>query len=385
MRMVAKSTMPALALAAGAVGFFSFAPTIVPPVTLAIGAAAATSATCRTLRWRLQGPIRLLLVGDRVAIAQAAARWERQRKSVLPVAGLLVEPDLDEAPAEIMGVPITTGLHAASAVAAACRADLVVVSPGPSFSHVDFRRLAWSLIGTRTTLGVMGVLDSVAPHRITPGTMHGATVHDVRLPRPSVLVEVVKSVIDRALGALLLVVSSPIILAMSAAVRLDSPGRAFFTQTRIGRDGRPFTVIKMRTMFENAEETKAQLIEANEYDDVLFKLKRDPRVTRVGNFLRRSSLDELPQLINVVRGEMSLVGPRPHLPTEIAEMDRDSLRRLAVRPGITGLWQVSGRSDLSWKDAVALDTYYADNWSLVGDASILVRTVKAVLGAKGAY
>ena len=141
----------------------------------------------------------------------------------------------------------------------------------------------------------------------------------------------------------------------------------------------------MRTMVSDADELKHRLAEANEYDGVLFKMKRDPRVTRVGRFLRRSSLDELPQLLNVLRGEMSLVGPRPFLPSETAEMEPDNLRRLAVKPGMTGLWQVSGRSDLGWDESVALDTYYADNWTLGGDAEIAMRTVSAVVGAKGAY
>jgi lipopolysaccharide/colanic/teichoic acid biosynthesis glycosyltransferase len=138
-------------------------------------------------------------------------------------------------------------------------------------------------------------------------------------------------------------------------------------------------------MVTDADGLKDDLKDVNEFDSVLFKMKDDPRITRVGRFLRRSSLDELPQLINVARGEMSLVGPRPYVPQEVAEMDGDTLRRHAVQPGITGLWQVSGRSDLSWEETSALDTYYADNWSLSGDAMIAVRTVKAVLGAKGAY
>jgi len=181
------------------------------------------------------------------------------------------------------------------------------------------------------------------------------------------------------------VLVSPLLLAMSVAVRLDSPGKAFFAQTRVGYHGRQFKVYKMRTMVENAEQIKADLAEDNEYDGILFKMKSDPRITRIGAMLRKSSLDELPQLVNVLRGEMSLVGPRPSLPNEVEDLDSDTLRRLAVRPGITGLWQVSGRSDLSWQEAAALDTYYADNWSLVGDLSILLRTVRAVLSGKGAY
>jgi lipopolysaccharide/colanic/teichoic acid biosynthesis glycosyltransferase len=141
----------------------------------------------------------------------------------------------------------------------------------------------------------------------------------------------------------------------------------------------------MRTMVQDADAIKSHLAEANEFDSVLFKMKRDPRITRVGQFLRRSSLDELPQLLNVVLGDMSLVGPRPFLPEEVARMDEDTLRRHAVRPGITGLWQVSGRSDLAWDESAALDTYYADNWSLLGDLAIGARTVHAVTSSKGAY
>jgi lipopolysaccharide/colanic/teichoic acid biosynthesis glycosyltransferase len=168
-------------------------------------------------------------------------------------------------------------------------------------------------------------------------------------------------------------------------VRLDSRGPALFKQMRIGRGGRPFTVFKLRTMVPEAETLKGSLGELNEFDSVLFKMKSDPRVTRLGRFLRKSSLDELPQLINVVRGEMSLVGPRPFVPDEVERMQPNVLRRHAVQPGITGLWQVSGRSDLSWEEAAALDTHYADNWSLSGDTAILLRTVGAVFGSKGAY
>jgi lipopolysaccharide/colanic/teichoic acid biosynthesis glycosyltransferase len=153
----------------------------------------------------------------------------------------------------------------------------------------------------------------------------------------------------------------------------------------VGRDGRPFRMVKLRTMHRNAEELLAALAKENELDGVLFKIRRDPRVTRVGYWLRRSSLDELPQLLNVVRGEMSLVGPRPALPAEVAAYDAVARRRLVVKPGITGLWQVSGRSDLLWEESLRLDLYYADNWRLVDDMAIACRTVTAVTRARGAY
>jgi lipopolysaccharide/colanic/teichoic acid biosynthesis glycosyltransferase len=208
---------------------------------------------------------------------------------------------------------------------------------------------------------------------------------DVRPPRPSTVVRGVKTVFDRASAALLLLVASPVLLLIGLAVRIDSRGPAIFSQTRVGRHGRTFRVYKFRTMVNGADTMKQELSDSNEFDSVLFKMRNDPRITRVGRVLRKTSLDELPQLINVVRGDMSLVGPRPCLPSELEDMDAAERRRHAVKPGITGLWQVSGRSDLAWDESTALDTYYADNWNLATDAAICLRTVKAVTSGKGAY
>ncbi|HET7689316.1 MAG TPA: exopolysaccharide biosynthesis polyprenyl glycosylphosphotransferase [Nocardioidaceae bacterium] len=384
LRHAAQSVLLPLAGLATAVVFLSVPESMVMPATTAVVAAAATSVVVRVARTQLQSPLRVMLVGDRVAIAHAVARWMKSDR-VHPVAALLVEPDLDEKPREIMGLPVVTDLGQAPLVVLRFRVDLVVVSPAPGLTSIDLRRLAWRLEATRAGLGVLGILDSVAPHRISPGLVEGATVNDVRAPRPSAGAALAKAAADRVAAALLLLLVAPLLLAMCLAVRLDSPGRALFTQTRVGRHGRHFKVYKMRTMVQDAEAVKLQLADQNEYDGILFKMKADPRITRVGALLRKTSLDELPQLLNVLRGEMSLVGPRPSLPTEVQAMDGDTLRRLAVKPGITGLWQVSGRSDLSWDEASALDTYYADNWSLTGDLSILVRTVGAVVGARGAY
>jgi exopolysaccharide biosynthesis polyprenyl glycosylphosphotransferase len=218
-----------------------------------------------------------------------------------------------------------------------------------------------------------------------PGGLGNCGIMDVRSPRPSRIVRALKSGADRVGALLLLVLTAPVLLTMVAAVKLDSRGPALFKQTRVGRNGRPFTVLKMRTMVANADAIKHQLAEANEFDSVLFKIREDPRITRVGRLLRKTSLDELPQLLNVLRGDMSLVGPRPHLYDEVEAMDVDHRRRLAVKPGITGLWQVSGRSDLPWDQAAELDTYYADNWSLTTDLRICAGTVKAVLSGRGAY
>jgi len=205
------------------------------------------------------------------------------------------------------------------------------------------------------------------------------------LPRANRPSRVFKATFDLVLAAILLVLVSPLLLALMIAIRLDSPGYPIFRQVRIGKDGQPFGVLKLRTMVSDAEELKASLLAANECEGgVLFKIRRDPRITRFGSLLRRSSVDELPQLVNVLRGQMSLVGPRPALPDEVAAMDQDALRRFAVRPGMTGLWQVSGRSNLGWTEARAYDTYYAENWTVVGDLSIILRTAKAVVSADGA-
>lgn len=216
------------------------------------------------------------------------------------------------------------------------------------------------------------------------GLGRSAAVEAADPPRSNRVSRAVKASFDVFAAAVLLVLVAPLLLLLMIGIRLDSPGAAIFRQVRVGRDGRLFEVIKLRTMVDDAEDLKAGLLADNEYDGVLFKMKRDPRVTRLGSLLRRSSLDELPQLVNVLRGEMSLVGPRPALPDEVALMDDDALRRFAVRPGITGLWQVSGRSNLGWDEAKALDTYYAENWTVAGDLSILLRTARAVVAADGA-
>jgi lipopolysaccharide/colanic/teichoic acid biosynthesis glycosyltransferase len=291
----------------------------------------------------------------------------------------------EAAPQEILGVPTVLGLERVRSLARTWQADLLVADPGAGLSAEEFRRLTWCLEGTRCAVGVSGVLEAVAPHRITPGGLERTGIMAVSPPRPSTVVRGVKSAVDRLAGVLLLLAVAPLLIVIALAVRIDSRGPALFRQTRIGKDGKPFTLYKLRTMVQDAEAIKSGLADSNEFDSVLFKMRRDPRITRVGHVPRKSSLDELPQLLNVVRGEMSLVGPRPFLPDEVSRMDEDTLRRHAVKPGITGLWQVSGRSDLAWDESAALDTYYADNWSLGGDLTIGLRTLKAVVDGKGAY
>lgn len=187
-------------------------------------------------------------------------------------------------------------------------------------------------------------------------------------------------------GALaLIVLFSPVLLMAAIRISVHDRGPVLFRQPRVGRDGELFDCLKLRSMVVGAEAMLPELHALSGHTGGLFKLPDDPRITRPGRWLRRFSLDELPQLVNVVRGEMSLVGPRPPLPTEVAAYTVEMQRRLRVRPGMTGLWQVSGRSDLSWDEAIRLDLFYVDNWSLLQDLSILARTFRAVFGRRGAY
>jgi exopolysaccharide biosynthesis polyprenyl glycosylphosphotransferase len=216
----------------------------------------------------------------------------------------------------------------------------------------------------------------------------GLPLIHVERPTYSGPTRVVKSAFDMVGAVLLLILFSPFMLAIAAVVKLDSPGPVFFRQERVGVDGTRFRMAKFRTMRVDAEAMLDELRRAQETDagnEVLFKIKNDPRITRVGRFLRRYSLDEIPQLFNVVSGEMSLVGPRPPLAAEVAQYQNEVHRRLLVRPGMTGLWQVSGRSDLSWEETVRLDLSYVENWSITGDLMILFKTAKAVLSSSGAY
>jgi len=194
-----------------------------------------------------------------------------------------------------------------------------------------------------------------------------------------------KRLLDLALSLILLVLVAPIVGVLALVIMIDSRGGPFFVQTRVGLGSREFRFVKLRTMVRDAEARLVELKALNEAQPPLFKMKRDPRVTRVGAFLRRSSLDELPQLWNVLRGDMSLVGPRPPLPREVATYTPEQARRLSVMPGMTGLWQVCGRSDVDFDQAVALDLSYIDTWSLALDLSLLMKTLLVVVRPRGAY
>ncbi len=328
---------------------------------------------------------RVLVVGNRASISRAAMQWSNG-SAVDVVAAVLTEPRTAEAPpVRIVGVPTSTGLDRIPALVRRHRIDLVVVSSGEGVSDRELRRLSWLLESQHAELLVLDAVGSAAPHRVVPVRLANTTALRVLPSSPGAPVRMGKALIDRVLGLLMLVVCLPLLGLLALLVRIDSPGPGLFRQVRIGRNGTPFVMYKVRTMSIDADRQRDALLASNEASGPLFKIHDDPRVTRVGRLLRRTSLDELGQLINVVKGEMSLVGPRPALPTEVADYDDVELRRLAVLPGITGLWQVSGRSDLSWDAGMSLDLHYSDNWRLRHDASILARTLGAVVRRRGAY
>jgi exopolysaccharide biosynthesis polyprenyl glycosylphosphotransferase len=323
---------------------------------------------------------RLVLAGRPRDVREAVLELEAADRHEV-VAACLTRPSK----VPLGDLPTYVGLVAAAEVAHGHHADAVVVLPGARLGAAEVRRLHWAVAAVGADLCVGTGLIDVAPGRarvLASGGLNLVHVVPAALRGPRRWVKEVVERVSATLGAVLLL---PLMLTVALLVRLDSPGPAIYRQQRVGRDGRLFTMYKFRSMSTTADDERTHLVACNEADGVLFKIQHDPRITRVGRWLRRTSLDELPQLLNVVRGEMSLVGPRPALPDEVARYDVDPRRRLVVKPGMTGLWQVSGRSDLSWAESVRLDVRYVDNWSLGLDLAIMVRTLRAVVSRRGAY
>ncbi|MER6390243.1 sugar transferase [Streptomyces sp. NPDC001523] len=262
---------------------------------------------------------------------------------------------------------------------------VVAVTPDPHWSPDRLQRLAWNLEGSDAEMVVAPVLMEVAGPRLHVDAVLGIPLLRVSMPIFTGARRAVKEVVDRLGALVLLMLFSPLMALVALLVLTDSRGGVFYRQRRVGKDGREFTMVKFRTMVAGADRARAALADLNEGAGLLFKLRRDPRVTRVGSMLRRYSLDELPQLLNVLTGSMSLVGPRPPLPEESAAYGPDIRRRLLVKPGLTGLWQISGRSDLPWEEAVRLDLRYVEDWSLALDTVILWKTLRAVVQGQGAY
>ncbi len=330
---------------------------------------------------------RVLLVGDENSAADLAGELSRDPSCGLHVVGACVA-DLDARSLFVDGVeiPVVGELGDIPEAARRVDADTIAVSAAPSISPQVVRRLAWQLEGSGMSLAVAPALTNIAGPRISIRPVSGMPLLQVEEPEITGIRYLVKELVERAVAVFLAVLSLPAVAAIAVAIKLDSPGPVLFRQRRVKRGGGEFSVYKFRSMHVDAEARFEQMSEANIHGSApIFKMHDDPRVTGVGRWLRRYSVDELPQLWNVVKGDMALVGPRPPLPSEVASYATDVKRRLLVKPGMTGLWQVSGRSDLSWEETVRLDLYYVENWSLAMDAQILIRTWRTVLAGRGAY
>jgi exopolysaccharide biosynthesis polyprenyl glycosylphosphotransferase len=362
-------------------GFFFLVFTIGTPL-LVLGRLALRRSIHRAReRGRLRE--RVIIAGDPAHVDELAAVLSRESWLGYTVLGALTtQGDTVETEA---GIPVLGDTRSAAVVVDDLRADVIVFVEGAFGSSKDLRRAMWELEGLPVQSIVVPSLTDVSSERLRVRPVAGLPLVHIEAPRALQASRWAKRIFD-VVGALcLLVVLTPVTAATALAVKLHDGGPVLFRQTRVGRDGLPFACLKFRSMVLDAEHLRGELEARSEGNGVLFKIAHDPRVTKPGRLIRRFSLDELPQLWNVVRGQMSLVGPRPPLPEEVARYEDDMNRRLRVRPGMTGLWQVSGRSNLSWDETVRLDLYYVDNWSMVQDLVILLRTFNAVVSSRGAY
>jgi exopolysaccharide biosynthesis polyprenyl glycosylphosphotransferase len=327
-----------------------------------------------------------LLVGHRGAVAALDEQIQREAYHGYRVIGCCL-PSAQQEPAvdAFHGLPVLGGLDQVADVVARYEVDSVAVLPCPELDGPALRRLGWELEQTRAELLLAPAVTEIVGTRVGIRPICGLPLLHMERPELTGVRRLTKELFDRAAAVIGLLSLAPLLLSLAFAVKVTSRGPVFFRQERVGRDGRTFYMLKFRSMVEGADRMVDDLAAGSEGNGVLFKMKADPRVTPVGRMLRRYSLDEVPQLLNVLKGEMSLVGPRPPLPTEVERYGFDMHRRFLVKPGLTGLWQVSGRSDLSWDDSVRIDVRYVENWSLTFDFMILWKTVGAVLRGSGAY
>ncbi|MDR1825964.1 MAG: sugar transferase [Bifidobacteriaceae bacterium] len=343
--------------------------------------------------WLVVRRLRSGRFGSRVVVVGSAARAEIVIKELqrAPTSGYFVvaaalPPGEAPSPAlEELGIPLVP-LDDAVATMRRLQADSVVFTGAPQLGPGALRELGWQLVPGQENLIVSPDLIDIAGPRIATRPVAGLSLIHVDSPRLKGNQALLKRSLDVLVSGLLLAVLSPVLAAIAIAVKATSPGPVLFKHERIGLMGKTFNMLKFRTMVDGADKLpppEEATGEASARDP--FKVRGDPRITRVGGFLRRFSLDELPQLVNVLRNDMSLVGPRPQVAREVAQYDQSATRRLLVKPGITGLWQVSGRSDLSWEDSIRLDLYYVENWSFLRDLQILVWTLVAVFQGRGAY
>jgi exopolysaccharide biosynthesis polyprenyl glycosylphosphotransferase len=296
-----------------------------------------------------------------------------------------VTPAEDFADETAIGVPLFGVAADVTAVARAHRADIIFFASGSLGSAQEMRERVWELEDDGINVVIAPSLDDISSQRIKIRPVGGLPLIHVDRPRWSDAARLGKRLFDVLGSGALIVAIGPLFVVAALQIWLHDRGPILFRQDRIGRHGETFSCLKFRTMVTDAEQLVGRLIDASDGDALLFKMKDDPRVTKPGRWMRRYSIDELPQLFNVFRGDMSLVGPRPQVQREVDLYEGGMSRRLLVRPGMTGLWQVSGRSDLSAEEAMRLDLFYVDNWSMLQDLSILARTARAVVGSSGAY
>jgi exopolysaccharide biosynthesis polyprenyl glycosylphosphotransferase len=327
---------------------------------------------------------RALIVGNRTKSEHVAKTIRRAPGSGLDLVGALTREGNTERPLP-GGIPVLGKYADILSAIEASHADTVILTGADEISPLDMRRLGWDLDARDVTLIVAPGLTGVAGPRIHARPVAGLPLIYVEYPTFTGVKRLSKRIFDVVGATLLILASSPVLVAVAIAVKVSSPGKVIYRQERIGLDGTPFDMLKFRSMVQGADDQLESLLDAQgKTSKPLFKVTNDPRITRVGNFIRRSSLDEFPQLFNVVLGQMSLVGPRPQREAEVALYDRDAHRRLMMKPGMSGLWQVSGRSKLSWDDSIRLDLYYVENWSMTSDIIILWRTLRAVVTSDGA-
>jgi exopolysaccharide biosynthesis polyprenyl glycosylphosphotransferase len=331
----------------------------------------------------------VLAIGDKRGVTNLANELMGDPNSGYRVVGIAI-PDYGPPIGECVDVhdrqiPILGGEKYVFEAIHSCGADTVAIAGTEHFGVEGIRRLLWELEPLDVELVVSpGVMD-VARSRLVVRPIAGLPLLCIDKPQYRGAKRIQKRAFDFCFALAALVVVSPILVTAALAIKLTSRASVFYSSERIGIDGKPFQMLKLRTMVEDADKQLPTLLDLNQCDGLLFKVKNDPRVTPVGRVLRRFSIDELPQFINVLRQEMSVVGPRPPLRREVERYDDDLQRRLLVKPGVTGLWQVSGRSDLPWDKSVRLDLSYVDNWSMAGDVLIIAKTLGAVLQRTGAY